>query len=191
MTDFLCEPASLNEWIAGIDGNKDTPKSFNEEAPAVQLASRGDITAHAGILEAAKAVVKDLQVSYFSLYCCYTTSTLKRIEQNVNVVIKSIQRFVSICEVKSMPTRIETLKACLDFLRQFFLSTQVDRLILQLFSWSCLNNHLPGTCFAVLLWRKSCNFKSLVLFTSVRRPAFWLCPCFQYSSFCYDVNNES
>ena len=74
MTDFLCEPASLNEWIAGIDGNKDTPKSFNEEAPAVQLASRGDITAHAGILEAAKAVVKDLQVSYSSLYCFYITS---------------------------------------------------------------------------------------------------------------------
>ena len=62
MTDFLCEPAALNEWIQGA-GGKETPKSFDDDAPAVQLASRGDtVTAHAGILEAAKAVVNDLQV---------------------------------------------------------------------------------------------------------------------------------
>lgn len=62
MTDFLCEPAALNEWIES-GPKSDSRRSFDEAPPAVQLASRGDtVTAHAGILEAAKAVVADLQV---------------------------------------------------------------------------------------------------------------------------------
>lgn len=62
MTDFMCEPAALNDWIAGTPGSGN-PASFDDDTPAVQLASRGDtITAHAGILAAAKAVVNDLQV---------------------------------------------------------------------------------------------------------------------------------
>ena len=63
LTDFMCEPAELNNWISGAPGGYNPP-SFEDDAPAVQLAQRGNtVTAHAGILTAAKAVVKDLQVS--------------------------------------------------------------------------------------------------------------------------------
>ena len=65
LTDFMCEPAALNDWIAGAPGS-DNPSSFDDDTPTVQLASRGNtITAHAGILSAAKAVVQDLQVRPF------------------------------------------------------------------------------------------------------------------------------
>lgn len=64
LTDFMCEPADINEWMTAAPSSElGRASSFTDDTPEVQLASRGDtITAHAGILEAAKAVVKDLQV---------------------------------------------------------------------------------------------------------------------------------
>lgn len=59
----MCEPADINDWMTNAPSADGGEASFNDDTPEVQLASRGDtITAHAGILEAAKAVVKDLQV---------------------------------------------------------------------------------------------------------------------------------
>lgn len=58
----MCEPADINEWMTAAPAAERS--SFDDDTPEVQLASRGDtITAHAGILEAAKAVVKDIQVT--------------------------------------------------------------------------------------------------------------------------------
>ena len=61
----MCEPADINEWMTSApayDGS-----DFTDDTPEVQLASRGDtVTAHAGILSAAKAVVKDLQAGCLS-----------------------------------------------------------------------------------------------------------------------------
>lgn len=55
----MCEPAALNEWLASGEAAVD----FEEAQPAVQLASRTEsITAHAGMLAAAKAVVNDILV---------------------------------------------------------------------------------------------------------------------------------
>jgi len=72
LTDFMCEPADLNEWMNSAPssgtgwGSEGRRGSFDEDAtPHVHLASRGDtVTAHAGILTAAKAVVRDLQVRF-------------------------------------------------------------------------------------------------------------------------------
>lgn len=60
----MCEPADINDWMTNAPRAEGSElSSFTDDTPEVQLASRGDtITAHAGILEAAKAVVKDLQV---------------------------------------------------------------------------------------------------------------------------------
>ena len=66
LTDFMCEPADINDWMTSAPSSGRA--SFDDDTPEVQLASRGDtITAHAGILEAAKAVVKDMQVGLPSM----------------------------------------------------------------------------------------------------------------------------
>ena len=61
----MCEPADINQWMTAAPTSElNRASSFTDDTPEVQLASRGDtITAHAGILAAAKAVVKDLQAS--------------------------------------------------------------------------------------------------------------------------------
>jgi hypothetical protein len=71
LTDFMCEPADLSDWMNSAPSgaavwNGGDSRGFDEATPDIQLASRGDtVTAHAGILTAAKAVVHDLQVPFF------------------------------------------------------------------------------------------------------------------------------
>eukprot|EP00891_Asterochloris_glomerata_P009487 jgi/Astpho2/9487/fgenesh1_pg.00145_%23_78_t len=62
ITDFLCEPAVLDDWIKEVGNSGASGASFEECAPPVQKADRDAQTfGHSGILEAAKAVVEDLQ----------------------------------------------------------------------------------------------------------------------------------
>ncbi|KAK9805494.1 hypothetical protein WJX72_001323 [[Myrmecia] bisecta] len=61
LTDALCEPAELDDWIKEVHQGSG-PRSFDSEVPPVQAADRETQTqAHSGILDCAKAVVADLQ----------------------------------------------------------------------------------------------------------------------------------
>ncbi|KAL3156144.1 hypothetical protein ABBQ32_012435 [Trebouxia sp. C0010 RCD-2024] len=61
VTDFMCEPVDLDEWIKEVDSSSQ-PKSFAQRVPDVKPATRHTkASGHSGILESAKAVVEDLQ----------------------------------------------------------------------------------------------------------------------------------
>ncbi|KAL0029095.1 hypothetical protein WJX77_006448 [Trebouxia sp. C0004] len=61
VTDFLCEPVDLDEWIKEVDSSH-APRSFQDRVPEVKPATRDTkASGHSGILESAKAVLEDLQ----------------------------------------------------------------------------------------------------------------------------------
>lgn len=61
VTDFMCEPVDLDEWIKEIDTSHG-PRSFSDRIPEVKAATQStEAAGHSGILESAKGVLEDIQ----------------------------------------------------------------------------------------------------------------------------------
>ncbi|KAK9867697.1 hypothetical protein WJX84_009670 [Apatococcus fuscideae] len=62
LTDLLCKPAGLDEWIREMPSQDGPPASFGSSPPPVQPAGEATSrSAHSGMVDVAKAVIEDLQ----------------------------------------------------------------------------------------------------------------------------------